>query len=94
MDATRQRDMASVERRDRGNSNVVVGRMALLGMTEPRQAVLEEIVGGPALHALDGDVLADSARDDDEGDLQLQFVDDAQGTGGVEAGDGDRARRG
>ena len=48
---------------------------ALDGAAEAGDAILKQVVGGPVAHGLDGDVLADRAENEDEGDVQAAFAE-------------------
>ena len=56
------------------------------GGAQPREAVLQEIVGGAPLHAFNRRLLGDGAGDDDERDIQRALLQELQGAGGVEHG--------
>ena len=65
-----------------------VGRFAQLALhrgTEAPQVVLQDVVVGAGAHRLDGRVLADGARDDDEGDVGIVIAQQVQGIDGAEA---------
>ena len=53
-------------------------------LPEPREPILDQIVGRPAPHRLDGRLLADGARDDDEGHLGAMRVQQLEGAQTIE----------
>ena len=56
----------------------VLAHLALDGGHEALQAVLEDVVVGAGPHRLDGDGLAHGARDDDEGDVDAEALDERE----------------
>ena len=56
------------------------------GGSEACQAVFEQVVGGALFHGLDGDLLADGAADNDEGNVQARLLQQRQRLQGVKGG--------
>jgi hypothetical protein len=59
---------------------------ALYGLAEPRQAILQEVVGRAAVEQRHGGGLGKAARDDDEGNVGLARPQGLEGRRGREAG--------
>ncbi len=51
---------------------------------EARETVFEQVIDGAALDAIDGDLFADAAGDDDQGNVEACFLEDRQGARCVE----------
>ena len=52
------------------------------------QVPFEEVIVGAGLHALDRDLFADRARDDDERDIEVGFPEEGQRGQAIEIGEG------
>ena len=53
-------------------------------LAKPSQPILDDVIGRAALHDLHRALLADGARNDDEGNVQLALLHDLQGAQRVE----------
>ena len=58
------------------------------GRPEPRQPLLEDVVGGAAFHALDGGFLVECDGEDDDGDVRAAGFGHGDGVEAIVAGEG------